>query len=211
MALDDTFQIVHNFTEQGVKMVNVYHAVRANSGEDAQAVSDAFTNSIIGDIRAWQSVDVSNNDVVVFNLGDEEDFHTQDLAGLLGLRAGVKSPTFLCGGLRFPSTNRSIRSGHKRFGGSLESDYTDGELVAGAITLLEDLGTTLISNWLATSDSHHVANYIIIQRICDETDPATGKCLKYRLPESDLELKFYQPTTRLVKADITSQVSRKTF
>lgn len=211
MALVDIFQLVHNFSEQGVRMVNVYHALRANSGEQAPDVSDAFVASIIADLRAWQSIDVDNLDVVTFNLGDFEDFHTQNLVGLAGLRAGVKSPTFLAGGVRFPSTNRLIRSGHKRFGGSLESDYTDGELTAGAITLLEDLGDVLIGNWLASSDSHHVANYIIVKRICEETDPVTGKCIKYRLPESDAELKFYQPNTRLVKADITSQVSRKTF
>lgn len=211
MALIDLYQLVHNFTEQGVKMVNVYHALRANSGETAVSVADSFVATIVGDIRAWQSNDVSNQDVVCFNLGDAEDFATQDLAGLLGLRSGVKSPTFLSGAIRFPSTNRNIRSGHKRYGGSMETDYTDGALEAGAITLLEDLGDVLLGNWLASSDSHHVANYIIIQRVCDETDPVTGKCLKYRLPEVEGEEKYYQPVTRLVKAEITSQVSRKTF
>ncbi len=211
MALDDTFQVVHNHTLFGVDMVNVYHALRANSGEDAQAVADAFANTVLNDVRQWQSEDVVNTDLICFNLGDETDFHTQDLAALPGLKAGVDSPSFVAGALRFPSLNRQIRSGHKRFAGALETDYTNGELVAGAIVLLEDIGDSLIGNWLATSDSHIVANFIIVQRVCDEVDPATGRCLKYRLPEVDGELKFYQPNTRLVKTAITSQVSRKTF
>ncbi len=211
MALDDVFQVVHNHTLFGAKMVNVYHALRANSGETSGTVGDAFVNSIIGDIRSWQTNDVVNDDVVVFNLGNPEDFNTQSLSGLLGLRAGAASPSFISGGIRFPSRNREIRSGQKRYAGALYADYTDGELTAGAITLLEAIGDVLIANWLASSDSHHVANFIILKRVCDEVDPDTGKCLKYRLPELLSELLFYQPNARLLNADITSQVSRKTF
>lgn len=211
MALDDMFQLVHNQTLFGKKLNNVYHAIRTNSGESAQQVADSFVATIINDIRLYQNNEVANIDVVAFSLGDPEDFFTQDLAGLAGFRDGLNSPSFVSGAIRFPSLNRLIRSGHKRFAGALESDYDDGALGAGATVLLEDIGDVLIGDWLASSDSHHVANFVIIKRVCDEIEPVTEKCLQYRLPESEAELKFYQPTVRLVKADITSQVSRKTF
>lgn len=211
MAIADIFQVVHNHQLFGQKLVNVYHAERANPGENAQSVADAFTNSIVGDIRAWQTDEVSNQDVVVFNLGVSTDFHTASLSGLLGLRLQSASPSFISGGIRFPSSDRDIRSGQKRYAGAEEEDYNDGQLDAGAIVLLAAIADALLADWLASSDSHHVCNFIILKRWCELEEPVTGKCLKYRLPEIDDELFFYTPTTKLVNANVTSQVSRKTF
>lgn len=211
MALADIFQLVHNHTLFGVPMVNVYHAVRENSGEQAINITDSFANSVLPIIRLYQSEDVVNNDLVAFNLDEETDFFTQSLLSAPGFRAGLDSPTFLAGGVRFPSLNRKVRSGQKRFAGALETDYANGVLDGPSTGLLEDIADALIGNWLDSGDSHHVANFIILKRVCDEVDPVTGKCLKYRLPELDIELVFYQPTVGLVKPDITSQVSRKTF
>lgn len=93
----------------------------------------------------------------------------------------------------------------------MEADVDNGDLIPATVVLVEDIADDLISDWLASSDSHHVANYIILKRVCDEEDPITEKCLKYRLPE-DLEVPvFYIPTSRVVNASVTSQVSRKTF
>lgn len=209
--MTDMYQIVHNMTQDGEKFLNVYHAERANGGELAQDVADAFANSVWAEIRDQQVDSIINIDLVVFNLGTETDFHTQSLSASAGSRAVADSPSFIAGGIRFPSLNRSIRSGSKRFAGMAESDYTDGVLVAAANTLLVDIATAMLGDWLATSDSHIVANYVIIKRVCDATDPVTGECLKYRLPETEGELKFYTPIGSVVNQEITSQVSRKKF
>lgn len=210
MALADVFQLTHNMTWQGKSLANMYHVFRANSGEQAQSINDSFANSILPIIRLWQSDSLNNVDIVCFNLDDEEDFHTQSIAAA-GFRAVTNSPSFVSPAIKFPSLNRLIRAGQKRHAGSGEGDYTSGSLVAAAVTLLENIGDAMIGNWLASADSHIVGNYIILQRVCDEVDPVTGKCLKYRLPETDGELKFYQPTARIVNTEISSQVSRKVF
>lgn len=211
VAIVDMYQIVHNMTQDGEKFLNVYHAERANGAEQAQSVADSFVNTVWDKIRDQQVDSIINVDVVVFNLGTETDFHTQSLSSAAGMRAVADSPSFIAGGIRFPSLNRDIRSGSKRFAGMAESDYTDGVLVAAANTLLVDIATVMIGDWLASSDSHVVATYAIIKRVCDETDPVTGDCLKYRLPETDGELKFYLPIGSVVNQEITSQVSRKKF
>lgn len=209
-TLEDVFQVTHNVQLLGVNMANMYHALRANPGENAQEINDAFANSVIPDINDWQSTDLLNVNLICFSLGDPEDFHTQAL-GDPGDRAVTNSPAHIAPGVRFPSRNRLIRSGQKRFTGANELDYTDGTLGGTAITLLENIGDALVGNWLASADSHHVANYIIVKRVCKLEDPVTGKCLKYGLPELDEDLLFYQPDTHLVNPEISSQVSRKTF
>ena len=211
MAIIDMYEIVHDMTQLGQNMLIVTHAERALPGEVAQSVADSYANSILPIVRLQQDNTVVNNELRVFNLGVPTDFHTQSLLGALGLRAGLTAPTFIGGAVRFPSLNREIRSGHKRFSGMQESDYTDGVLTAPANTLLENNGDALIGNWLSSIDAHVVANYAIIKRICKTTDPVTGKCLVYRLPVDDAELKFYLPNARIVNQNISSQVSRKVF
>lgn len=211
MALTDVYQLTHNYVAFGEPMANIYHAFRDNSGETAQDINDAFVNSIMPDIELLWTLAFTSVDLVCFNLGDPTDFHTQSGAGLDGARAGANEPTFVAAGVRFPSLNRLIRSGHKRFGGLIETDITDGAIIAGTVTLVENIADALIGDWLASSDSHVVANFIILKRVCEEEDPITEKCLKYRLPEPPDVPLFFQPTSRVVNTLATSQVSRKTF
>lgn len=205
----DIYEIVHRATFLGRPLLNVYHVERDNTAENAATISDAFQNSILPTLRAFQLTDVVNIDTLVFNLGTSTDFGTFTLAAATGNRALVASPRFVGPGIRFPSTDRAIRSGFKRFGGGSEIDYTDGVLTAAALSLMDDTGTVLVADWLATSDSHVVCNYVIIGRVCKTLDPVTGKCLQYRLPETDAELKFYTPQTSVTQTDVTSQTSRK--
>jgi len=209
MALDDLYQITHKYEAFGTSMHNVYHAERANPTEFAQEINDAFANSILPIIRLLQTTAFNNVEQVCFNLGDPTDFHTQTLAAA-GLRAiGNDEPSFVSGGVRFPTLNRAVHSGQKRFAGLTETDIGAGVLVAGAITLLANIADALIANWLASADAHHVCNYVIIKRVCETTDPVTGKCLEYRLPELLETPVFYTPTARVVNTLATSQVSRK--
>ncbi len=211
MALIDLFQITHNFRAFGVNCANIYHVERANSGEFASEINDSFANSILPIYRLLQSVKYTNTDLRCFNLGNPLDFHTQDLAAALGFRTIADSPSFVAAGCRFPTLNRDVRSGQKRFGGLAETDYTEGVIIAATITLIANIADAMIGNWLASADSHIVANYVIIKRECEEVDPVTGKCLKYRLPEPPETPTFYQPTARQINPDVSSQVSRKVF
>lgn len=209
MALADMYELVHNMTLFDKEVLNVYHVERDNAAEKAADISDAFQNSILPTLRLYQVDAVINNSTLVFNLEDTEDFGTFTLSAATGSRAVSPSPRFVSPGTRFPSSNRAIRSGFKRFPGASEVDYADGVLNATATTLLENIGDDLIGNWLASSDSHVVGNYVIIKRVCKTTDPVTGKCLVYRLPKTDGELEFFKPTSRIVQLNVSSQVSRK--
>ncbi len=211
MALNDMYEIVHRFTQGGKKMTSVFHVLRDSPVETALSVQDSFQFSILPSIRALQSDTVTNDELFVFNLGLSTDFGTFTLTAALGNRPGARSPSFVSGAVRFPSIDRDIRSGQKRFAGMLETDYTAGLVTAGALTLLNDIGDAMIGTWLSSIDGHDVATYAVIGRVCDEEDPVTGVCLKYRLPKTDPELKFYIPTQRVTNSEISSQVSRKVF
>ena len=211
MALIDLFQLTHNFQAFGVNCANIYHVERANSGEFAQEINDSFVFSILPIYRLLQTVQYLNTNVTSFNLGDPTDFHTQDLALAPGFRTNLNSPSFVAAGVRFPTLNRDVRSGQKRFAGLSESDYADGVLNAAVLTLIGNVSDAIIGNWLASMDSHIVGNFVIIKRVCDLVDPVSGKCLKYRLPEPPETPVFYTPTVRQINPDATSQVSRKTF
>lgn len=210
MALSDLYQITHQMTQQAKVMVSVYHVERASGIETWGSVSDAFQNSILPAIRLLQNAAVMNDELRIFNLGVTTDFGTAVIA-TAGLRVGAVSPTFISGAVRFPTKDRAIRSGHKRFMGMEETDYTNGVLVAAANTLLENIGDDMIGDWLSSIDSHVVCNYVIIKRVCEEVEPVTEKCLEYRLPEPPETPEFYTPDARVVNQQISSQVSRKVF
>ncbi len=209
--LTELFQITHNFKAFGQNCANVYHALRANAGEMAININDAFAFTIVPIYQLLMTTKYTNTNLVCFNLGNPLDFHTQDLLAITGARTGPDSPSFVSAGVRFPTLNRDVRSGQKRFAGLKEDDYNEGVMGAPVLTLVQNLSDALIGNWLASADSHIVANYVVIQRVCDLLDPVTGKCLKYRLPEPPETGVFFQPTARQVNLDVTSQVSRKVF
>ena len=211
MALVDMYEIVYDATIQGQSVLSVYHVVRSSAIENAATISDGFQTSILPILRLQQNDNIISNELRIFNLGTPTDFGTFTLGSAAGLRAGLSSPTFISGAVRFPSLNRDVRSGHKRFVGMEETDYFDGTINAAANTLLENNGDAMIGNWLSSIDAHVICNYVVIMRICKTVDPVTGKCLVYRLPDDNLELVFYQPTSRIVNQEISSQVSRKVF
>lgn len=211
MALDDMYQITHSMTQFGQPQLNTFHVLRANAGESAGSISDAFQNSILPILRLFQSNTIINNEIRIFNLETTTDFGTFTLSSALGLRVGNDNASFVSTAMRFPTRDRDVRSGHKRFGGTLEEDIVDGVLQAAPLVLLTDIGDAMIANWLATADSHFVCSYVIIKRICETFDIPLDKCLEYRLPETNGELVFYQPNTFVTNPEISSQVSRKVF
>lgn len=211
MAIVDMYQIVHDMTYLGQTVLSVYHAERANAGETAGSISDGFQNSILPIIRLLQNDAVTNNELRIFNLGSPTDFGAFTLSGSAGVRTGANSASFLAASQRFNTLNRLVRSGQKRYAGLLETDYFDGVLGGSTVTLVDDIGDVLVADWLSSIDSHVICSYAILKRVCETTDPVTGKCLEYRLPETDGELVFYIPQSFLTNPEVSSQVSRKVF
>lgn len=209
MALTDLFNIVHDMSLFGQNVLNVYQVERANAGEQSANIADAFQFSILPDVRAAQSASVIHNELRIFNLGTSTDFGTFTLGAAVGLRAGTRLQSFSSGGIKFPSRDRALRSGFKRYCGMLETDDVDNALSAAYIALLDTLGGVIVGNWLASADSHHVCNYIIVKRVCIITPPVGDPCPQYRLPETGDPLVTSTPNQSITQLNTRSQVSRR--
>lgn len=203
------YDIVHDMTLRGQNVLNAYQVERANAGEGAGSISDAFQNSILPIVRLWQNDNVVNNEIRIRNLGDPLDFGTFTLAAAAGLRVGATSPSFVSGGIKFNRLRSDMKSGFKRFAGAEEGDYVEGVLSAAALVLLTNMGNAIIGNWLSSIDSHIVCNYVIIKRICTTTPPPGDPCPSYRLPTPTDTLTFYTPSSFVNSTNIRSQVSRR--
>lgn len=209
MALIDMYEILHKHHIGTTQLLNVYHCVRANSGEVAGSISDGWQNTLITIIRTFQDTAVVNDSIEVRNLGDPTDFGSFSLTGALGLRIGLETSDFLCGQVKFPRLRSDMKAGFKRYGPINENDMTGNTLLAGTVTLLDNIGTAIVGDWLSSIDSHIIANFVIIKRICDTTPPPGDPCPQYRLPVIDAELVFYQPQQGIGMDTVRSQVSRR--
>ncbi len=209
MALTDMYNVVHDMTLFGRNVLNVYQCERTSGVEVAGSISDGFQNSIMPLIKLWQSDAVVNNELRIFNLGTSTDFGTFTLAAATGARAGLDAPSFVSGEVKFPSRDRDVRTGFKRYAGMLEVDDADGILTGAALTLLNNLGDGLILPWLSSIDAHAIANFVVIKRICTTTPPPGDPCPQYRLPQIGDPLTFYQPNQRITITTTRSQVSRR--
>lgn len=209
MALNDMYNIVHDMTNLGQSTLNVYQVERTSAVESAGSISDGFQNSILPVLRAFQSSSVINNELRIFNLGESTDFGTFSIGAAAGFRVGADPPAFTAAELKFPSLDRAVRTGFKRYAGLLEADDTDGVLGGTVLALLNTLGTAIIAPWLSSIDSHAICNFVIIKRVCDVVPPPGEPCPQYRLPETGDPLVFYQPNSRIALTSTRSQVSRR--
>lgn len=207
--LNDLYEIVYDGVWLGQKILNVFHVERTTPVETAGSISDAFQNSILPILRLAQEDTYTSNELRIKNLGDPTDFGVFSLSAALGLRPGEGTPPFVSAEIRFARRRNDMRNGYKRFAGWLESDMFEGVFAAAALVLLDNIGDAMIADWLSSVDSHVVCNYIIIKRVCETTDPATGKCLQYRLPKDPEVPVFYKPIEHLDFVSARSQVSRR--
>ncbi len=209
MALADLYNIVHDMSYLGGTSLNVYQVERTTGIETAGSISDAFQNSILPTLRLWQNAAQVNNELRIFNLGVSTDFGVFPLSGALGLRAGGRAPRFTAGEIKFPSRDRDVRTGFKRFSGLQEADDLDGVLVGAAVTLLDNIGAVMIANWLSSIDAHAVCNFVIIKRVCTTVPVPPAPCPQFRLPEIGDPLVLYTPNQAVTIPTTRSQVSRR--
>jgi len=209
MALNDMYNILHKHTIAGTTLLNVYQVERANAGETAGAISDAFQNSILPTLRLWQHTSIVNNELVILNLGDALDFGSFPLSSAAGLKAGSVASDFNAGSVKFNRLRSDMKNGFKRFAGVTEGEIAVNDLTAPAVILLDNIGTVMVANWLASADSHIVCNFVIIKRVCTTTPAEGDPCPQYRLPIIGDPLIFYTPTSGVGLASVRSQVSRR--
>jgi len=210
MALADMFEILHKHHIGSTNLLNVYHCLRANPGEQAADISNGFQFSVMPSLRLFQDTQVVNDSLEIRNLDDPLDFGSFILVADPGLRVGTETSDFLAGQVKFPRLRSDMKAGFKRYGPINEADMSGNDLVAGTITLLDNIGAALVGNWLSAIDAHQIANFVIIKRVCTTTPAPGDPCPQYRLPETDGELVFYQPAQGVGMSTVRSQVSRRT-
>lgn len=102
-----------------------------------------------------------------------------------------------------------MKNGQKRWQVGVETDGDGNNWVPPFLTTLETIRDPMLARWFTDAlPAVGVCDYGIIQRVCTVQPPPTP-CPSYRLPETDLELQFFIPTTAIIRSVVRSQVSRK--
>lgn len=208
MALSDMYQLAAIATYRDKPSNNVWHVERLDAGFSSTDVNQAFVDHVMAKQLALQLPNNTISELKTFNLGVPTDFENLPLVGAIGTRGGSFAAQFISFAFRFPTTNRGIRSGRKRFGGAAE-EISSGEDIAPAfLTDMDTLGAAVIDPWeTAAAPGIDVCRFVIIKRI-KVTNPTTGK-VSYRLPETDAELSFYAPISFISQDTLRSQNTRK--
>lgn len=208
MALSDMYQVTALATYRDKPANNVWHVERLDVGFSASDVNQAFQDHIMAKQLALQLPNLQISELQTFNLGVSTDFENLPLVGANGTRGGNFAAQFITFALRFPSTNRDIRSGRKRFGGAAEEISTGEDIAIAFLADMDVLGAAVINPWeTAAAPGIDVCRYAVIRRV-KVVDPVTGD-VSYRLPETDAELEFYAPIASISQDTLRTQNTRK--
>lgn len=202
MALADVYEIRMSGTVLNVNWNMIFHALRANSGFDAENVVTAFYDTTYTLLRTTTANDVYFDDLECKSLGNALDFFAYSLGHQLGLaNENVISP-FATYPVRFTRKRTDMKHGMKRLPGASEEQTNLGQIEAARRTAIGNWAAALIGNWEEnTAPGTHVANYCIVKRVLEVGE--------YRLPIVDGELVYYVPTEFSVGLYISTQNSRK--
>lgn len=208
MAITDIYNITALGSYRTKPSNNVYQVERLDSGVTAADINQAFQDSLLVTQLALQLPNYDMSELQTFNLGTGTDFENLPLTGKVGTRAGSDASSLLAFAYRFPTLNRDIRSGRKRFGAVADEISTGNDIAPAFLTDMNSHGDNIIANWeKAAAPGVAVCRFIIVKRI-KVVDPISGK-ITYRLPEDDIELLFYSPTAFISDDTMRSQNSRK--
>ena len=211
MALTDFWEIKDNQIYNGQPVLNVYHAKRILAGATAGTVGQAFLDAILtGGLLAMQPNGIGRTTLEVANLGDATDFASIGDSSYVGVLTSADLPSFNVATIQFNRTRNDMKNGQKRFFAGTEAEQTDGVWVAGMLTLMNTLGTAIVTPWeTIASPGVDVCEFVILRRFC--VVAGQDPCLAYRLPKDSAEIDawHYAPFSILSRDKVRSQVSRK--
>ncbi len=211
MALTDFWEVKDNQQISGQNILNIYHVKRILAGANAQAVGDAFINSILtAGFLGLQDDILTRTLVEVANLGDETDFAAVDSSGSPGTDVGDHPAIFNAAAIQFNRTRTDMKNGQKRFVMGNDNDAAGGLWDATFLSTLGAVATSIHTPWrTAAAPAVDVCAFVILKRFCvvGGQDP----CLQYRLPNTSTEIdgNHYVPSSSVTRDRVRSQVSRK--
>jgi hypothetical protein len=127
-------------------VLNVFHYVSIEGTHDQAAdLIAAWNASVLPDLRAMQSVNLSYQQWTAFNLNDPTDFKVVNVASAtVGFVSGDYYPPFVAYGFLYVRKSRNERNGAKRIAGVPEAASTDGVTLTSAYnTLANSAGTSM--------------------------------------------------------------------
>lgn len=202
MALVDVYEMRMYGTVLNEPWNLVFHLLRSGSGIDAETIQAAAASTLIGSFKPAVTADVALLGFAVKSLGNPLDFFeaTTNQIGTLG-SSNTISPFAVCT-IRFARGRTDMHHGYKRIPGIAEDYVADGVISGQQLTNMDALAADIISNWEDSGNpGTTVCNYIVVKRVLDGG--------VYRLPQTDGELVYYQPTQYAVNANMSTQNSRK--
>jgi hypothetical protein len=211
MALTDFWQLKDHQIIGGQNILNVYHAKRILVAANSQVVALGFINSILtANFLALQDNGLTRTVVECENLGDPTDFVAEDSSAFPGTDVGDRPAIFNAATIQFNRTRTDMKNGQKRYLMGNDNDSASGVYDATFISDLDAVAATIIAPWrTAAAPAVDVCSFVILKRFC--VVPDQEPCLKYRLPETDVEIDgfHYVPISTTQRNRVRSQVSRK--
>lgn len=209
MAFSDWYEVLDKSNAGGVEFLNVYHVERDNVGITAAVIAEAYEDHIFAALLSMQEVNITHTSIEVRSLDDPLDFAVRVPAPGIGTRVGANLTTFNVLSIQMNRTRLDMRNGQKRYTAGLEADTNGVNWLAAFVVEGTTLAAALLQVWVtAAAPATPVCRYGILKRVCS-IEPPPDPCTAFRLPEDDLELKFFNPVTAIVRGTIRSQVSRK--
>lgn len=212
MATGDIYEVIDVQSYEGQEVLNVYHYFQAGpivplGGETiAQLLAEDWEAKFVPLQLELQVDTLVHETVTCRNLFDDTD-QGEAVSGTPGAQtAGEGITSFMAYGLTLNHDNASIRPGGKRIAGPSENNQAEGVVYGAAVTVLQtfadELAEPLPAGIIIPVDTMFP---VVVKRV---REGLPGE-YTYRLPISQGELIYGTILEVLVKALLTSQVSRK--
>jgi len=201
-SLGDVYELVDDQRQDGQVIQNrwMYRLDTPVVGNAAEFLSDTWITNVLPKIVAFQDNALTHVGVIVKNLFNDTEEHTE-LVSVAGTAADSVLPPFNAVGFRQIGNNASINDGAKRFGGINEGAMSEGVITNTAtITALTALAVQMALGLPVGLDADAFIP-VIVGSILDGTS--------YRLPENAGEATLSEIIGALFNIDVTSQTSRK--
>lgn len=209
MALKDIYEVIDVAQAAGIALLNVYHVFKSDPSFVAADIAEAFEDTVLTPLLPLQNATVTHVQITARNLDDDTDFDTRVPSPAVGARVGANMTTFNALSVQMNRTRLDMRNGQKRFVAGNEIDTNGINYLSAFILEAGTMVGALLNPWVVSGlPLVDVCDYVILQRVC-VIQPPPEPCVEFRLPETDAEVQFFNPSTAVLRTVIRSQVSRK--
>jgi len=178
-ATNILYQVVHRQSYKGQVLENVYFYQHVDGTGVSLNLAADWSGTFLDLVNALQSSNVTNDILIVTNLGDLGDFDILETIGQ-GALVAESMPIFNAVSYSFLPDTRAVRHGGKRIAGIPEAEATEGVITnAGYLEAMEALRSQYAVNLVGVSNTWKP---VIIKRIKTAISGTTPTKYRYTLP-----------------------------